>query len=189
MLVAGNLRFRGYVKNVEPEAITEGRQEYALLGADPISKKIRVDKKNIFGRVYLYSQISNAKWEHRQRFEKMLLQMLRSGRYFADAAWCLSPYGHYGMERSKAAAAFRLYTRPQQFTEADMMCLFFAANDRWSARRYEDEVMTEDINLPTPAEEQEYLRRTQESADTPMNTLVDVCLHAASVEDKLKTHR
>ena len=181
MLLAGNRRFRAYVKNVEPEAITEGRHEYALLGADPIAKKIRVDKKNIFGRVHLYAQISNARWEHRQQFERMLLQMLRSGRYYADAGWCLSPYGNNGMERSKAAA---VYTRPQQFTEADMMCLFISAHDRWSTRRYEDEVMNEDINMPTPAEERDYLRQTENDASTPLSTLVDVCLQAASMEDK-----
>ena len=63
-------------------------------------------------------------------------------------------------------------------------CLFFSTHDRWSTRRYEDEVMNEDINMPTAAEERDYLRRTQNDAGSPLSTLVDVCLHAASMEDK-----
>ena len=122
---AGNVKFRAYTKNVTNEEITEGRHEYALLGADPIAKKLRVDKKNVFGRVYLYSLISQSRFQDRFKFERMLLRMLRTGRYYADASWCLAPYGGSGMERAKAAAAYRLYTSPQGFSNADMMCLFF----------------------------------------------------------------
>ena len=172
------------MKNVTAEAITEGRHEYALLGADPIAKRLRVDKRNIFGRVYLYSLISNARVQHRMNFERMLLRMLQSGRYYADASWCLSPYGNNGMHRVKAAAAYRLYTAPQQFTEAHLMSLFFAGNDRWATQRWEDEVMREDIAMPTAEEEAVYLRQSESAVQDAMPTGVDVYIHQASVADR-----
>ena len=187
MTYAGNVRFRAYVKNVTAEAITEGRHEYALLGADPIAKRLRVDKRNVFGRVYLYSLISNARVQHRMNFEKMLLRMLQSGRYYADASWCLSPYGNGGMHRVKAAAAYRLYTAPKQFREAHLMSLFFAGNDRWptwATQRWEDEVMKEDIAMPTAEEEAVYLRQSASAMQDTMPTNVDVCIHQASVADR-----
>ena len=76
------------------------------------------------------------------------------------------------MERAKAAAiAYRLYTSPQAFSTADMMCLFFSSNDRWAVQRWEDEVMAGDIKMPTHEEEQAYLQG------------VDACIHNAHVAD------
>ena len=172
------------MKNVTAEAITEGRHEYALLGADPIAKRLRVDKRNIFDRVYLYSLISNARVQHRMNFERMLLRMLQSGRSYADASWCLSPYGNGGMHRVKAAAAYRLYTAPQQFSQAHLISLFFAGNGRWATQRWEDEVMTEDIDMPTAEEEAVYLRQSGSAMQDTMPTDVDVCIHEASDADR-----
>ena len=64
MYVTGNVRIRAYTKNIKSEEITEARHEYALLGAYPIAKKLRADKKNVFGRVsYLYSLISYSRFQ------------------------------------------------------------------------------------------------------------------------------
>ena len=88
------------------------------------------------------------------------------------------------MHRVKAAAAYRLYTAPQQFSQAHLMSFFFAGNDRWAKQRCEDEVMTEDIAMPTAEEEAVYLRQYGSAMQDTMQTNVDVCIHEASAADR-----
>ena len=60
----------------------------------------------------------------------MLLAALRSGRYYADASWTIAPYGNGRLCRYRAAAAYKLYTDPHNFSRADMLLLFFQPKTR-----------------------------------------------------------
>ena len=49
--VPGNTDFRAYHKGLTSAELEQGRHDYALLGKDPIEKRIMLDKKNLFGKV------------------------------------------------------------------------------------------------------------------------------------------
>jgi hypothetical protein len=141
--VPGNTDFRAYHKGLTSADLEQGRHDYALLGKDPIEKRIRLDKKNLFGKVYLFSRMSSAPISRRESFEPMLLAALRSGRYYADASWTIAPYGNGRLCRYRAAAAYKLYTDPHNFSKADMQILFFQPKTREENHEWAEAVRKE----------------------------------------------
>lgn len=81
-----NTGIRAYRKRLLQADIDQGRRDYTLLGNDPIEKRIRLDKKNVYGKLYPIPLVSNAPLSRWEYFEPMLLAAPRSGKYCADAS-------------------------------------------------------------------------------------------------------
>lgn len=103
--------FKVHCYNVTDDDISQGKEEYLKYGAGDLKKRTPLTPTSIFAKAAVYYQLHARGDRNTITFQQLLLEMMRTGKYFPVATWVI-PFQGRGMSHQRAAALWKMYTNP-----------------------------------------------------------------------------
>jgi hypothetical protein len=107
----GQSWFQVHLYNVGDEDIERGKEEYLKYGAGDLKKRTPLTPSSVFAKAAVYYQLHARGDRNTVTFQQLLLEMMRTGKYFPVATWVI-PFQGRGMSHQRAAALWKMYTNP-----------------------------------------------------------------------------
>jgi hypothetical protein len=146
----GRPHYKNIMHNVSEEQIVDGKKMFELLGNTGLKHRVKVMPVNFFDRVFHYYNYSY-KGPRQTSLGAIVLDMMRSGKFYPDAKWVTPAIGG-GMDYRCATAAFKMMAVPKYTNGGDIMNVFFKPRFGKTPRYFEN-IMIPDPDPPAPTVE------------------------------------
>ena len=103
--------------------VEAGLELHARLGAGDLKHRTEISPANLFKKATAYWTFKLNKSRQQGDLPNVLLQMMRSGKFFPAARWCSQVYGQ-GFTRERANTMWKLYTYPDEIDVDDIEDIF-----------------------------------------------------------------
>jgi hypothetical protein len=129
----GMPHYEAIMHNVTEEELKRGAELYIAHGAGKLKNRTELKPGNLFRKALNFYQFKlNAPGGQRSYLPSILLDMMRTGKYFPSASFVM-PYQGSGMDERRAASMWRCLVDHEAVDEDDITRIFFHCSNARAA--------------------------------------------------------
>lgn len=111
--------YKVIMHNVTEDELNQGRDEYLKYGAGNLKTRTALTPSSMFTKALVFYSLHAREDRNSCTFQSLLLEMLKTGKYFPTASWVI-PFQGRGMSHHRAAALWKMYISPATVTPEDV---------------------------------------------------------------------